>query len=184
MSDAFPCATTEAERRDSARSRVFMWVDVHDGQGPVWAEDIGLGGMMVRAKSPRLPGTFVDLEFSLPGDEQRYKVGAQVTCIYPAPNREMALGLRFCLLSRPLQMAIYRLLDTRRGLWDDAFQGKAEPAQLPDEPQDTFKDMLHEAFTDLRTRETTHPGFNVRGPSRDLYTLSRILGNGSDRIAS
>ena len=42
-----------------------------------------------------------------------------------------------------------------------------------------FEKLLHDAFSTLRVREVSRADFRLRGPSRDLEVLSRVLGRDS-----
>jgi hypothetical protein len=168
-------------RRDSARSRVFMLVQVGEGgsHGSMWAHDIGLGGMLCRAGAARFVGTYLDLSFTLPGTDEVVTAGGQVTQLDSDDNGYL-LGIRFCMLSRRAQMAIYRFLDRRRPLWDPKVVPAPKQAQQQlDEDARPFEPLLLEAFAALRAKELRRPTFVKNGPSRDLESLGRILGRKS-----
>ncbi len=118
-------ASLANERRASARSCLYILVDAHDGKEPMWACDISFGGMQCRASTPRWPGTYLDVSFSLPDTREAIEVGAQVIALGQAADGALTLGLRFCRISARAQMAIYRFLDRRRPLWYATAQ--AEP---------------------------------------------------------
>lgn len=170
-------ANDDRDRRKSARSRLFMLVETGDGKGPLWAWDIGLGGLQCRALNVRFPGTYLDLKFRLPGSDEFMKVGGQVTSMDRSEDGSLSLGIRFCVISPRLQMATYRFLDDRRSLWDPKVI-HATP-EKPDDRTDLtepFEALLLEAFASLRVKELRRPAFIRRGPSQDLENLSRILG--------
>jgi hypothetical protein len=93
-------------------------VDVRGIGEPLWAWDIGLGGMQCRSRVPRWPGTFLDLAFTLPGSEERLEVGSQILSLDHLDGDDLSLGLKFCMLSARDLRLIYRFLDQRRALWD------------------------------------------------------------------
>ena len=125
---------TEPERRNSARSPLFMLTQAKDGEA-MWAIDIGLGGMQCRARTPRWPGTYVDLSFKLPNTRACLEVGAQVTTIDRIEGGEVILGLRFCRMSAGASLAIYRFLDRRRTLWSPRGQTPARKSVCERFPQ-------------------------------------------------
>lgn len=153
------------ERRASARSRVFMLVNV--GAERMWAVDIGLGGLQCRSASARLPGTYVDLAFTLPETRERIEARGQVVSIAGAGQSsqssqerdtvdgEYEIGIRFCDVSGWAVQAIYRFMDARRTLWSRRHQvGKLKSPHLRavaalDQP---FSDLLEEARRTLRER--------------------------------
>jgi len=108
---------SQSERRGSARGPLYTLVQSGDGQ-PWWAWDIGLGGMHCQTRAPRWPGTYLDLEFTLPETSDRLRTGAQVVSLDRQPQGDLSLGLRFCRLTARAQLAIYRFLDRRRVLWE------------------------------------------------------------------
>ena len=110
--------TSSSERRDSARSRLFVVVRATDCPHPMWAWDLSLSGMQCRTLRPRWPGTYMDLRFRLPDIGETLHVGSQVMTLEDAPEGGLSLALRFCNLSSKSQRLIYRFLDSRRGLWD------------------------------------------------------------------
>lgn len=146
--DEEPC------RRDSARSRMFVLIDAADGRGPMIGYDIGLGGLLCRTRAVRLPGTFLDLSFTLPGTAEQIRIGSQVVSLDAEPNGEAILGLRFCMPSRLAQMAIYRFLDARRALWDEVVIETRRPhiADL-DFGETPFQALLLEAEAALKAQE-------------------------------
>ncbi len=106
---------TALDRRRSVRGPLYMMVDTRGARVPLWAFDIGLGGM--RCTGPTAwPGTYLDLSFVLPDDLQRIEVGGQVVSLGEADG-EIAMGVRFCRISDGARLAIYRFLDRRRRLW-------------------------------------------------------------------
>ncbi len=102
------------DRRSSARGPLYMMVETRGGGAPLWACDIGLGGM--RCTGPvAWPGTYLDLSFALPDDIQRIEAGGQVVALEESGG-ELVMGVRFCRLSDGARLAIYRFLDRRRRL--------------------------------------------------------------------
>ncbi len=114
---AAPTPAPASDRRGSARSRLFTLVQTGDGLGPMWAWDIGLGGLLVKAKRPRWPGTYLDVTLTLPGTGETLKLGAQVLTLDQDADG-VGMSLRFCRSSAAARLAIYRFLDRRRALWD------------------------------------------------------------------
>ncbi len=169
-------------RRKSARAALFMLVRTK--LGPVWAFDISMGGMKVYTRDFIDIGTFLDLEFNLPGESDQYRVGAQVTDMAEAKGGGLSLGLRFCRPNPKLTMDLYRFLDGRRATWDETVINAVPPPSPWLENPRPFEGLLLEAFAALRLKEVNRSGFVRRGPSRDLLTLSRVLGKEGKRSAS
>ncbi|MFC1611861.1 hypothetical protein ACFL6C_12940 [Myxococcota bacterium] len=157
-------------RRTSARSRLFTLVQAHGVDEPMWAWDIGLGGMQCRTRQPRWPGTYLDLSFELPGTREKLEVGSQI----------LSLGLRFCMLSTKAQRVIYRFLDRRRTLWSDEPTVPTEPkvrlAQWVAQQRRPFEAMLLEAYASLRAKELRRLAFVRAVRKEDLPKLSSLVG--------
>ncbi len=181
------------ERRTSARSPLFMLVNITGGNAGVdqlWAWDIGLGGIQARSRKTIFPGTFVDLKFSLPGTPDAMSVGGQVTSIDEAPEGGLSLGIKFCRPSRRLRMSIYRFLDSRRVLWDETVVSPAPVAvavadaglnvQSIERP---FEGLLLESFHSMREKEMGGVAALKSHPSRDLWILGRLLGRKEVAVA-
>jgi len=156
MSDA---TTRGDERRDSARSRLFILVHTGTNDEPMWAWDIGLSGMQCRAPKARWPGTYVDLRFRLPETQEALEVGAQVVSMEPTAGGQVSLGLRFCTVSPKVQRAIYRFLDRRRAMWQEEQRFDAEHEAPSESPARPFEALLREAYASLRAKELLRPGF-------------------------
>jgi hypothetical protein len=180
--ESFPARQENQDRRGSARSRLFALVDARGVNDPLWAWDIGLGGMQCRSRAPRWPGTYLDLSFTLPGTTEKLEVGSQVLSIDQLEDDSLSLGLKFCMLSAKDQRVIYRFLDQRRALWS------AEPIEnAPRTPQAKlaqwvagqhrpFEPMLLEAYAQLRAKQIKRLAF-VRGINpADLPRLSDLVG--------
>ncbi len=160
------------DRRDSARSPLCM--AVRCGDDFLWAWDLGLGGLQCRSRRPWFPGTYLDMEFTIPGGEA-FKVGGQVASLDQAPDGGLSFGIRFCRPPAQLRLAIYRFLDQRRRVWDPE-RSKVEPPLVVYDPDARpFEGLLLEAFATMRLREQQLAGFVRRSPSRDLEILGRIL---------
>lgn len=152
---------------------------VHTPEGSLWAHDLGLGGLQAVSQQLHCVGQFLDLRFRLPGRPEELKVGGQITRVEPAGEGSVTLRIRFCHVSPKVQMAIYRFLDARRAMWDEReMEQPRRPVPPPEDPR-PFAKLLHNAFATLRAYETAQPDFAERGPSRELSTLSRVLGRGS-----
>lgn len=133
---------------------------------PIWAIDIGLGGMKAVSRSLVFPGTYLDLSFRLPGTSELLKVGAQVGTLGDADGYEagsVTLGLRFCRLSKGNELSIYRFLDKRRGLWTS--QGESKPEVHEARP---FEALLRDAYTALQAEELRELGFVCTPWPQDL----------------
>src|ERR1044072_8443845 len=76
----------ETGRRASVRGRLYMMVRAERLPDPLWAYDIGLGGLKVESRWIVFPGTYLDLSFRLPGTRELLKVGAQVATLGDAPG--------------------------------------------------------------------------------------------------
>ena len=177
--------STQSFRRASARSRIYMMVRTSRVKDPLWAFDIGLGGLQVKSSVVVFPGTYLDLAFRLPGSKELHKVGAQVATLGDAPDDDVlqgrattggvALGLRFCKLTARVQMAIYRFLDKRRHLWTT--EGD-EPAQADiDKP---FKGLLLDAYSALQAEELRELGFVCTPWPKMLNANTTVLGEPHD----
>lgn len=155
-------ARTSKDRRDSARSRVFVLVNVGPDKEPMWAWDIAMGGMQCRSNTPRWPGTYVDLSFRLPEIDETIEVGAQVMSMEPAGGGQVSLGIKFRMLSPKAQRAIYRFLDRRRQMWNEERRFEASKAETPAVEAVSahpFDALLREAYAALRAKELLRPGF-------------------------
>ena len=144
-----------AERRDSARSRIFVLVHAGASDEPMWAWDIGMSGMQCRSPKPRWPGTYLDLRFRLPETTEPIELGAQVVSMEPAAGGHVSLGLRFRAMSPKAQRAIYRFLDRRRALWEDEQRFEREAgaeAAEADSPR-PFELLLREAYALVQQRK-------------------------------
>ena len=164
------------ERRASARSPLFMMVRQRGANDPLWACDIGLGGMQMRARTARFPGSYLDLVFKLPDAGDTMEVGGQVLSLDEAEPGQLAVGVRFCMLSVKAQREIYRFLDRRRALWADEPLRELEAdcssagAQIL-AAERPFEAMLLEAYASLRAKEVRRLAF-VRNLS--LVALPRL----------
>ncbi len=151
------------DRRDSARTRVFVLVHAGREEEPMWAWDIAMGGMQCRSNTPRWPGTYLDLRFRLPDSEEMLEVGAQVMTLEPAAGGQVSLGMSFRALSPKAQRELYRFLDRRRQMWNEerrfaasknaVAEDGAGPAARP------FEALLSDAYASLRAKELLRPGF-------------------------
>jgi hypothetical protein len=169
--DSAPASVPVADdRRASARTRLFTLVETRGAKEPLWAWDIGMGGMQCRAKTARWPGTYLDLCFTLPGTDEALEVGSQVLSLDQLEEEGVSLGLRFCMLSPRAQRAIYRFLDARRVLWSgEKPPAPAAPPRLIDtwlaRSDRPFEAMLLEAYAGLKAREMRQLAF-VRSLAR------------------
>ena len=112
-------SSASADRRASARSRSCILVTPQDGTSPLWAVDIGLGGMQVKSRTTRFPGTYLDVQFALPDTREKIRLTTQVVNLGRRGDDGVYTGLRFCRVAKNDQLAIYRFLDRRRLLWED-----------------------------------------------------------------
>src|SRR4051794_26684949 len=103
----------EEKPRTSARSRLFMLVRTRSND-TLWAWDIGLGGMSCKTTKPHFPGTYLDVEFTLPGTKERLALGAQVVGLHQDDSGTITAALRFCRVPDTARLALYRFLDRRR----------------------------------------------------------------------
>jgi hypothetical protein len=160
-------ASTETTQRNSARSRVFMLV--RSPGGSFWAWDIGLGGMSAKTKRVVFPGTFLDLQFTLPGTTDPLALGAQVVGLAQDDDGTMTVSLRFCRVPDNTRLALYRFLDRRRYLWEDKKERlqRLHPhlAGILDKPE-PFAELLREAYNQLRLKELRVDGKTVVGHVR------------------
>ncbi len=176
-------SSTPSNRRGSARSPLFMQVFTGDGEA-IFAWDIGLGGLKARGKKTRLPGQYVDLEFTLPQTKTTLKLGGQVTTIdsYREGTRfGVELGIRFCRISDTDQIQLYRFLDKRRALWAGKSRLVANSTSSSYNEERPFHGLLLEAFNDLRCEELNST-MTKHGPSRELRMLSRVLSDSTGEL--
>ena len=129
-----------SNRRSSARTPVCMLVHTDDGRDPIWAWDLGLGGLRCNSSNLRMPGDFLNVRFALPGESETYKVKCQITSLDGDVNGSSILSLRFCATSARLTMALYRFLDRRRALWSDT---------IPDDGDAFLETVEHTNVVDL-----------------------------------
>jgi len=158
------------ERRNSARSKVYMLVQTSKLRNPLWARDIGLGGMQCSTSQWVGPGTFLQVHFRLPTLDETFEVGSQVLTVKEFARDNLYLGLRFCDVPDAARMAIYRFLDKRRLMWDEKAMAalKKKPVLLAAKnaittssidhsqygvPKLPFNSLLKEAYTSLRFQE-------------------------------
>ncbi len=181
--EPFPPPPDDPDRRASARSRLHARVEARGLHDPLWAWDIGLGGMQCRARSPRWPGTFLDLSFTLPGTGDTLEVGSQVMSLDQLEDDSLSLGLKFCMLSARDQRSIYRFLDQRRALW--ATEPHANrPTETPRQrvaawvarhPR-PFEPLLLEASAQLRHKQMRRLAFVREINAAGLPKLSDLVG--------
>jgi hypothetical protein len=161
---AVASAPSADDRRTSARTRLFTLVHSRGQREPLWAWDIGLGGMQCRSRAARWPGTYLDLRFTLPGTDDTLDVGGQVLTLDQLEDDGVSLGMRFCMLSPRAQRSIYRFIDARRVLWaGEAPAVTPQPKGLLDtwlaRSERPFEAMLLEAHASLRARELRQLAF-------------------------
>jgi hypothetical protein len=147
-------SANDNDRRNSARSRLFMLVRTKQ-PGTLWAWDIGLGGMQCKSSRMMWPGTYLDVEFTLPGTKEAVSAGAQVISIGTDADGTTTLAFRFCRLPDQGRLAIYRFLDRRRYLWENKKQRERrvhpELAKVMDRPE-PFAELLREAYSSMRMK--------------------------------
>ncbi len=85
------------EKRISRRIPIVTRVEAHAGGGPhiILAQNISVGGMLVRTADPLPEGTTIQLQFSLPGAESEVRATAIVQHVTPGEF----MGLRFTQVS-------------------------------------------------------------------------------------
>ena len=141
------------DRRGSALFPAFILVRERNG-GPMWACDVGLGGMLLKSRRMRFPGTYMDLSFTLPGTTEVIRVGAHIMNLVHHENGTFTLAARYCRLTSKAQMALYRFLDQRRVMWapeEDVpqiarqFGIELSPEQRP------FEGLLQESYEALQS---------------------------------
>lgn len=179
--------TFNDKRRGNARTQVFMLVYVRDE--PMWAFDVGMGGVMCYTNRFYRVGQYLDLSFRLPGDDTLFNVGGQVAGLDDNFDTGNTVRIRFCRPTRKLWFAVYRLLDSRRGLWDEEVKNRLPPPCPYRSLERPFEALLLESFAALRLKEVNRPGLSAAcrafqpsriGPSRDLAALSRVLASDSE----
>jgi len=168
------------ERRTSARSPLFMMVRDKRTSSSLWASDIGLGGMQCRSKTARFPGTYLDLSFRLPDTQDELQVGGQVLSLDEMTPGQLALGVRFCMVSSKAEREIYRFMDRRRSLWDqeavvEAMVAEPSAAEKILSRERPFEALLLGAYADMRAREVRRLGFIRSLPTQDLPPLSQLF---------
>src|SRR5512145_550034 len=85
------------EKRISRRVPIVTRVEAHAGAGPhiILAQNISVGGMLVRTADPLPEGETIELHFSLPGAESEVRATAIVQHVTPGEF----MGLRFTQVS-------------------------------------------------------------------------------------
>lgn len=189
-----PRAIDPIDRRQSVRSPLYMMVRARDMGRPLWATDIGLGGMLCKSEMPRWPGTYLDLSFRLPDSLDELRIGGQVLSLDDLDDG-VSLGVRFCMLSVKAQRAIYRFLDRRRALWGAQAEIEnghpyepvvelgtppetplqLEPRAVVEPPERPFEALLLEAHASMRAKEQQHIVFVRSLPTDDLPRLSSLV---------
>jgi hypothetical protein len=164
------------DRRTSARSPAFMMVRARDLSVPMWCDDIGLGGMKCRSTQARWPGSYVDLNFRLPGNPKPFHIGGQITSIQNTDDdEEISLGLRFCMMPSQWELDIYRFLDARRKLWgasqDDTPELKGIKRYLS--RVKPFEGLLLEAQAAMRAKGIRRFGFHT--PQASQVSSTQML---------
>ena len=90
---------------------VVLLVRDFDGGEPLWAWDLHEDGMVCRSRAVRAPGTFLNLDFSLPGVGEAVKVGAEVVRIERDSQGQPIMAMQFCLMSGEAKHALVRFLE-------------------------------------------------------------------------
>ena len=168
-----------SDRRASARSPLFMMVRQHGANDPLWACDIGLGGMQCRGRVARFPGNYLDLSFKLPDASDMLEVGGQVMSLDQGTPGQLTVGVRFCMLSVMAQREIYRFLDRRRALWDEDHvevleEDRTSAAAQILAQERPFEAMLLEAYASLRAKEMRRLAFVRNLATGPLPRLSAL----------
>ena len=163
------------DRRTSARSPAFMMVRARDFSAPMWCDDIGLGGMKCRSTQVRWPGSYVDLNFRLPGSPKSFQIGGQITSIQNTDgDEEISLGLRFCMMPDQWELDIYRFLDARRELWGASEERKElKGIKRYLSRIKPFEALLLEAQAAMRVKGIRRFGFH--GPQRHKPSASQLV---------
>lgn len=84
------------ERRHGSRVPVQIWVEEKTERELYFqrSANISTGGIYLENTIPHPVGTIVTLRFSLPGDEEKFEVRAQVAAAI-AGEEEFGMGLKF-----------------------------------------------------------------------------------------
>jgi uncharacterized protein (TIGR02266 family) len=101
-----------------------MWVEESSGQGCYFQRSANLsaGGIFLEKTIPHPIGTVVQLEFTLPGDDQPIKVAAEIVNALARPRQPqegsgdaLGMGLKFLALETSQAERIERLIASRSG---------------------------------------------------------------------
>ena len=98
------------EKRISRRVPIVTRVEAHAGTGPhiLLAQNISIGGMLVRTADPLPEGDTIQLHFSLPGVEREIRLTAVVQHVTPGEF----MGIRFTQVSAEDAAAIRQFVET------------------------------------------------------------------------
>lgn len=102
----------ESDRRAVPRMTTTVPVEALDGGPTMYAQDIGLGGMLVTTAAPRWPGCLVPVRFILPEQGRAIRATCRVVDLVPEACG-VGLALRFLRLAPEAQNAIARFVDER-----------------------------------------------------------------------
>ena len=102
---------TSSRAQSSHSAPVVLLVRDFDGGEPLWGWDLHEDGMVCRSRTLRAPGTFLNLDFSLPGVSDIVKVGAEVVRIQRDSQGQAIMEMEFCLMSGEAKHALVRFLE-------------------------------------------------------------------------
>jgi uncharacterized protein (TIGR02266 family) len=98
------------ERRAHPRCALELWVEETAGEVTYYQRtaNVSLGGMYLSGTIPHPPGTPVKVEFSVPGDPERFRVPGEVVADPTAGT--LGMRIRFVDLEAPVRERLERAL--------------------------------------------------------------------------
>jgi len=137
-------------RRVPLETRVQFKFDRFSGFISEYSANISPGGLFLRTRSPRPPGTVLDFEFRLGDGFELIKGRGEVIWVRAedeGPARPAGMGLRFLELSEGSRELIYRIVDhhvLQGGTPFDVTQRPPDPTPvaLPDVARSTVPDLV------------------------------------------
>ncbi|HEY7215287.1 MAG TPA: TIGR02266 family protein [Thermoanaerobaculia bacterium] len=124
-------------RRVPLQTRVQFKFDRFSGFISEYSANISPGGLFLRTREPRPPGTVLDLEFRLGDGYELIRGRGEVIWVRAedeGPSRPGGMGIRFLELSEGSRELIYRIVDEhilQGGTPFDVTQKPADPAPAP-----------------------------------------------------
>ncbi len=152
-------------RRVPLETRVQFKFDLFSGFISEYSANISPGGLFLRTRNPRPPGTVVELEFRLGDGFELIKGRGEVVWVRAedeGPSRPAGIGLRFLELSEGSRDLIYRIVDQhilQGGTPFDVTQKPPDliPARAASAPPNPFPGLLDPAPAPSRRPQEPAP---------------------------